>query len=64
MLFSWNVVLNKFPFQVVKDMLGCSYIVTVLIDRATNAHVNVCDHNVEMMIGVLMLEHLVLYIIL
>jgi hypothetical protein len=55
--FSWSSVLNKFPFQVVKDLSGCFYIVTVMIDRATNAHINVCDHGAEMMIGVLLLEH-------
>jgi hypothetical protein len=64
MCLSWISVLNKFPFQVVKDLLGCFSIVIIMIDRATNALINVCDHDIEMMIGVLMLEHLALYIIL
>jgi len=48
----------------VKDILGCFSIVYGRIDRAINAHLNVCEHNVEVMLGVLMLEHLFLYIIL
>jgi hypothetical protein len=45
-------------------MLGCFSVVIGMIDRAINARLNVCDHSVEMMLGVLMLEHLFLYIIL
>jgi len=48
----------------VKDMLGCFSVVYGRIDRALNAHLNVCEHNVEVMLGVLMLEHCFLYIIL
>lgn len=64
MCLSWINVLNKFLFQVVKDLFGCFYILIFMIGRATNALINVCDHDVVMMIDVLMLEHLVLYIIL
>jgi hypothetical protein len=34
-------------------MLGCFSIVICMIDRAINAHLNVCDHNVEVMFGVI-----------
>jgi hypothetical protein len=36
----------------VKDLLGCFSILFVMIDRATNALINVCDYDVEMIIGV------------
>lgn len=47
-----------------KDLLRCFSIVYCMFDRAINAHLNVCEHNVEVMLGVLMLEHLFLYNIL
>jgi hypothetical protein len=52
MCLSWINVLNKFPFQVVKGLLECFSILFVMIDKATNALINICDHDVEMIIGV------------